>query len=115
MSAVAAQNIHSQCMEGGYREAFAWIGLKQRAHAFLHFTCSLVREGDSRNTLCRNPRVDQMHNLVGDNSGLAASGTCEYQEWAIPMADRRALLGIQAGHGRGDLHAHEILLTVPLK
>ena len=96
----AAKDVQAQGMEGGQGQAPPRAPFQQPADPFPHFPGGLVGEGDGHDVPGRQPALpDQVGDLVGDDTGLAAAGAGQHQQGAIDVADGGALGGVQVRHG----------------
>jgi hypothetical protein len=72
--------------------------MQQVGDTGLHLTRGLVGEGDGDDMPRRYPVIlDEPGDLFGDDGGLAAARTGQYQQWAIDVLYSGFLLRVQIG------------------
>jgi hypothetical protein len=76
---------------------------EQLCHAFLHFPCSLVGEGDRKDIVWHHTFLQKKGNSVCDNACLAGSSPGKNQHRAMRGLNRFSLLRIEfcQPHGEG--------------
>ena len=103
---LTANDIETQGMEGGDHQPPRLLAPQSLTDPLLHLPCRLVGKGD-RSDIARvvAALLHQIGNLVGDDAGLARSGTRQHQARAGDILDRFVLIGVEL-HGP-DLLAYD--------
>ncbi|MCY1528504.1 hypothetical protein D9M68_636100 [compost metagenome] len=97
--AVFPHHAHAQRVEGTHHH-LARVAPDQVLGALAHFGRRLVREGDGRDALGLQARLDQPADLVRDHARLARARACEHQTGTVHVVDRFLLGEIETvGHG----------------
>jgi hypothetical protein len=96
--AVLAQHAHAQRVEGADQHALGAFA-DQRLGPLAHFGGGLVGEGDRRDLLGLESRLDQPAYLVRDHPRLARTGARQHQAGTMQVVHGFLLGGVQAvGH-----------------
>ena len=103
---LTTNDIETQGMEGGDHQPPRLLAAQSLADPLLHLPRRLVGKGD-RGDVARviAALLHQIGNLVGDDAGLARSGTRQHQARAGNILDRFVLIGVEL-HGP-DLLAYD--------
>ena len=100
--AVLTQHAHAQSMEGADHH-FLCFAPHQLFGPFTHFSSGFVGERDGGDALRGQTKLNQVRNFVGDDAGLARTGTGQHQTRALYMVNRFELGEIEGRrHGSGE-------------
>ena len=103
---LAANDLEPQGMESGDHQPPRLLATQGLADPFFHLPRGLVGEGDGGDVArVVAALLYQIGNLVGDDAGLARSGTRQHQARAGDILDRFVLIGVEL-HGP-DLLAYD--------
>ena len=81
------QDTLSEAVKCRYAQTFGCLAVEQTVDALAHFACSLVGEGDGAYMLRGMTFLNEPGDFPGNNAGLAAAGSGQYQAGRIDTGD----------------------------
>src|SRR5690606_1247828 len=91
-----ADDVKAQVVEGGDGQAPAFGAAQQHADALLHLPGGLVGEGHGDDVLGTDAALlDQIGDLAGDDTGLAATGAGQHEQGAADIAHSFMYTGVE--------------------
>ena len=97
--AVGAQHAHAQRVEGTDHQVPRGAGAHQGLGALAHLGGGLVGEGDGRDLLGLQPRLQQLGDLVHDDPRLARAGTGQHEARPVQVVHGLVLGRVERGGG----------------
>lgn len=85
------QDALSEAMKGRYFQPLRCFLGHETGNPLPHFPCRLVSKGNGTYLMGRVTLVDQPGYFTGDNAGLAAPGTRQYETGPLDAFDRLLL------------------------